>query len=194
MLGSHDIRVKSGLGDLMIQTCSERLELLLHSHLYSYCAKQWRQDNSGGKGRQKVSTPTCCSQQDQLWGQTRFLRVLSGWSWKVPRMKTAQPLWATSSASWLSCSNLIAKQNWKLYLAPVVCIGRERKQVKILYGSGRYSVASRNLNPKDVFEILVYLQILSNIEVVRMPDLPRICHPLFANVSIWFNARRVPRK
>lgn len=56
------------------------------------------------------------------------------------------------------------------------------------------SVASRNLDPNDVFEILVHLQILSNIEVVRMPNLPRIYHPLFANVSIWFNARRVPTK
>lgn len=79
-------------------------------------------------------------------------------------------------------------------MALVGCIGREREQVKILYGTVRYSVASRNLNPKDVFEILAHLQILSNTEVMRMPALPRIYHPLFANVSIWFNARRVPRK
>lgn len=74
------------------------------------------------------------------------------------------------------------------------CIGKERKQVKILYGTVRCSVASRNINPKVVFEILAHLQILSNIEMMRMPALPRIYHPLFANVSIWFNARRVPRK
>jgi len=77
---------------------------------------------------------------------------------------------------------------------PVAFIRRERKRVKILYGNVRYSVASRNLNPEGVFEILVHLQILSSIEMVRMPDLPRIYHPVFANVSIWFNTRRGPRK
>lgn len=79
-------------------------------------------------------------------------------------------------------------------MALVGCIGRERKQVEILYGTVRYSIASRNLNPKDVFEILAHLHILSKIGVMRKPALPRIYHPLFANDSIWFNARRVPRK
>lgn len=79
-------------------------------------------------------------------------------------------------------------------MALVGCIGRERKQVKVLYGAVRHSVARRNVNPKDVFEILAHLHILSKRGVMRMPALPRIYHPLFANGSIWLNARRVPRK
>lgn len=51
-------------------------------------------DNSGGKRPQEVFSPTGCSQQDQLGGQSMLLRALSGRSWKTPRMETAQVLWA----------------------------------------------------------------------------------------------------
>lgn len=102
ILGIHDIRVKSRLGDVVVQPCAYcEQRNPAPTPVQPLCeagTKNFRQ-----KGTSGGAAPSCCEQQGQLCGRSRFLRVLSHWDVKIPRMKSAQPVWVISSTPWLSC-------------------------------------------------------------------------------------------
>lgn len=113
MLGIHDTRVKRRLGDLLAQPCANCEQRNPCTHTCTVTV--WSRDHkaiSSGKGPQGVYAPSYCEQQNQLWGQTRILRVLSRWAVKIPRIP--QPLPVISSTPWLSCTSHTGKYIWHL--------------------------------------------------------------------------------